>query len=213
VSTHELAFALAYFGALLGVVMVVPQILRTIRHPHLTGVAPMAWAFTALACLLWLVFGIRTATFPQIPGNILLVSGAVAIVLLVPSHVSRVKRALMLGSAAGVLVFIAYQIPPHTIGYFAFAIGLYSMWPQLYTSVWVNRGGGASGLSISTWTLKVVSQSCWFAYAFLLLDFPVIISATFGITTTLVVLGVETSRRRRDTKGIVRTHHLVLEPA
>jgi uncharacterized protein with PQ loop repeat len=208
-----LAFGLAYIGALLGVVMVVPQIIRTIRHPQLTGVAPMAWAFTALSCLLWLVFGVRTGTIPQIPGNVLLVSGAVAIVLLVPSQVSRLRRAVLLGSAAAVLVFIAYQIPPHTIGYFAFAIGLYSMWPQLYTSVWVNRGGGASGLSISTWTLKVVSQSCWFAYAILLLDFPVIISATFGITTTIVVLAVETSRRRRDIKGVVATQHLVLEPA
>jgi uncharacterized protein with PQ loop repeat len=117
----------------------------------------------------------------------------------------------MLGSAATTLVVIAYQIPPHTIGYFAFAIGLYSMWPQLYTSVWVNRGGAASGLSISTWTLKVVSQSCWFAYAILVLDFPVIISATFGISTTVVVLAVETSRRQKTIT--VPVQHLVLEPA
>lgn len=212
-SVHEVAFGLAYLGALLGVIMVVPQIIRTIRHPQLTGVAPLSWAFTALACSLWLVFGIRTATFPQIPGNILLVSGAVAIVMLVPSAWSRKRRALTLGTAAAVLWTIAFLMPPHLIGYVAFAIGLYSMWPQLYESVWVNRRAAESGVSIPTQLLKLSSQSLWLSYALLLTDMPVIISATFGVTTTFVVTSVEMTRIRRNARSAALSALPVLEPA
>ena len=214
VSIHEVALALAYLGALLGVVMVVPQIIRTIRHPHLTGVAPLSWAFTALGCSLWLIFGLRTVTIPQIPGNVLLVSGAVAIVLLVPSAWSRWRRALTLGSSAAVLWTIAFIIPPHMIGYFAFAIGLYSMLPQLYESVWVNRKATESGLSIPTQILKVSSQSCWLAYAMLAIEMPVIVSAVFGVTTSAAVLVVEVARTRRNAlAGLAPLPTPVLEPA
>ena len=73
--------------------MVVPQIRRTLRHPTLGGVSPVAWSMTALACMTWLTYGIRTAKMQQIPGNVLLVAGAVVVGLLVPSRASRRRLA------------------------------------------------------------------------------------------------------------------------
>ena len=71
-SAHALAVGLGYTGATLGVAMVVPQIVRIVRHPSLTGVSPLSWALSTFACLAWLTYGLRTSATPQIPGNVLL---------------------------------------------------------------------------------------------------------------------------------------------
>jgi uncharacterized protein with PQ loop repeat len=190
-TAHTLALALAYTGAVLGVVMVVPQILRTLAHPTLGGVSPMAWSMTVLGCSMWLTYGIRTMTVPQIPGNVLLVSGAVAVVLLVPSPASRRRRAATLGAVWAGFVAVALVVPPHLVGYIAVAIGFVSAWPQVYDSVVTWRAGVRSGVSITTWSIKAVSQMCWLSYALLATDVPVMISATVALGTSLTLVGLE----------------------
>jgi uncharacterized protein with PQ loop repeat len=92
VDLHTYAVATGYLGAALGVAMVVPQIARTLRDRTVPGVSALSWALTALACTSWLLYGVRAGELPQIPGNILLVSGSVVVALLVPSRVSVAGR-------------------------------------------------------------------------------------------------------------------------
>ena len=188
--------SLAYVGAALGVAMVVPQIVRTVRHPSLSGVSPSSWALTALACSTWLVYGIRTVTPPQIPGNVLLVSGAVAIVLLVPSAVSRWRRALTLSALWAAVMLVAWTVPVGWVGYLALLMGLVSAWPQVYDSVlgWRNASG-ESGVSIMTWSIKVVSQSCWLVYAVGTAQTAVTLSASVALSTAATLVAVESYRR------------------
>lgn len=190
-TAHTLALTLAYTGAVLGVVMVVPQILRTLAHPTLAGVSPVAWSMTVLVCSMWLTYGIRTMTVPQIPGNVLLVSGAVAVVLLVPSPTSRRRRAATLASVWAVLVAVALVVPAHVVGYIAVCIGFVAAWPQLYDSVATWRAGVRSGVSITTWSIKAASQTCWLSYALLATDVPVVISATVALATSATLVGLE----------------------
>ena len=49
-TVHSFALSLGYLAATLGVIMVVPQILRTVRRPDLGGVSPVAWSLTTLGC-------------------------------------------------------------------------------------------------------------------------------------------------------------------
>jgi uncharacterized protein with PQ loop repeat len=189
---HSLALSLAYTGAALGVVMVVPQIVRTLRHPTLGGVSPVAWGMTVLGCSMWLTYGLRTATLPQVPGNVFLVSGATCVVLLVPSPVTRGRRALYLAGAGGILLAVALVIPPHSVGYLAVTIGLVSAWPQVYDSVVTWRLGARSGVSVSTWSLKAVSQLFWLAYAVLDRDVPVLLSASVALSTAVLLVTLET---------------------
>ena len=207
-TVHTAAVTLAYVGACLGVVMVVPQIVRILRHPSLGGVSAPSWALTALACLTWLIYGVRTQTLPQIPGNILLVCGAVAIVVLVPGQVSAPARALRLGAAAALVVTVAFSVPARSVGYLAFAVGLLSAWPQVFDSVAGWRAGGSSGVSISTWSIKVCSQTCWLTYAVATGDGPVTISATVALSTAVALVVVESSRR-----SLAGRRSVVLEPA
>src|ERR1019366_9228007 len=90
-TTHEIAFGFGYLGAALGVVMVFPQIVRIVRHPSLPGVSPISWALTVFGCLLWFTYGLRSGALPQLPGNLLLICGAIAVVLWLSARARRVS--------------------------------------------------------------------------------------------------------------------------
>jgi uncharacterized protein with PQ loop repeat len=188
-----IAAASGYLGSALGVAMVVPQILRTVRNRQLPGVSALSWALTAIACTTWLLYGVRTAELPQIPGNVLLVSGAVAVVLLVPSRSSRRLRALGLVAAALLVAVLAVLAPPAAIGSVGGAIGVVSGLPQLVRSV--RRTAAVSAVSATTWALRVASQGCWLSYGVMLGDLVVVFSALFLLTNALIVLALETARR------------------
>jgi uncharacterized protein with PQ loop repeat len=196
VTVTTLALGLAYLGSAIGVAMVVPQIQRILRNPTMGGVSPWTWAITATSCVLWMTYGLRTSSLPQIPGNILLVSGAVAVVLLVPAAWSRARRAALLVGVALALVLVSTSLAPEQVGFLAFGIGVFGMWPQVYETVWARRGMGPSAISLTSQALKLASQLCWITFALLMLDVPVIVSALMALSTNTVVTTVELARRR-----------------
>jgi uncharacterized protein with PQ loop repeat len=136
---------------------------------------------------------------PQIPGNVLLVSGALAIVLLVPSVWSRRRRAAVLLAAWSALMLVAWTVPAPLVGYLALVVGLFSAWPQVYDSVvGLRAGDGASGVSVSAWSLRVVSQTSWLVYALATRQMAVTLSATVALSTAVVLVAVESYRRSTD---------------
>lgn len=193
---HTFAQLLAFAGSAVGVVMVAPQIVRTVKHPHLGGVSPWSWAITVVACTLWLTYGLRSGSIPQVPGNVFLVSGAVAIVLLVPAEWSRARRAWALLGVTSTLVLFSTYLSPEQVGFFAFGIGLFAAWPQVFETVWLRRGMGPSALSMTSQVLKVVGQVLWLSYAVLAVDAPVIVAAVVALSTNALIALVEASRRR-----------------
>jgi len=187
------AEALGYLGSMLGVAMVVPQILRTYRNRTLPGVSATSWALTAVACFAWLLYGVRSAELPQIPGNVLLVGGAVVVVLAVPSVRTVPFRAAALLASAGAVAIVAFSVPVALVGTIGFAIGLVSGLPQLIVSL--SRRGGESAVSVLTWVLRVACQLCWLLYAALIGDVVVTVSAAFLGASAALVLMAETVRR------------------
>ena len=194
-SLHAVAVTSGYVGSGLGVAMVVPQIVRTLRHRTLPGVSALSWALTAVSCIGWLLYGVRTGELPQIPGNVLLVSGAVAIVLLVPSASTVGARAAGLAGCAVGLGLLAAIAPAPLLGAGAFAIGMVSGFPQIRRSI-ARRATAQSAVSLLTWWLRVASQACWFGYAFAIGDVTVMVSAAFLLSSALLVVGTELARRR-----------------
>ena len=192
---HDIAFGFGYLGASLGVAMVVPQIVRIVRHPSLPGVSPISWALTVFGCSLWLTYGLRSGALPQIPGNMLLIGGATTVVLLMKSPTSRARRAVLLALGAGLLEATASVIPTQGIGYLAFGIGTVSTWPQLYDSVGNWRGHVNSGVSLSTWGLRIASQVCWLTYGLGTSDLPVGIGASVALLTGIAMVTLESAAR------------------
>lgn len=191
---HAYAVATGYLGAALGVAMVVPQIVRTVRDRTVPGVSALSWALTALACTSWLLYGVRTGELPQIPGNILLVSGSVVVALLVPSSVGVAARTAGLVGPALLIGVLAALAPTPVIGALAIAMALVSSVPQTVRSL-RRRAASASAVSLLTWSLRVASQACWLGYALVLHDATVAVSATFVLSNALIVLGAEAARR------------------
>jgi uncharacterized protein with PQ loop repeat len=195
VSLHDVVIALGYIGAALGVAMVVPQIVRIVRHPSLPGVSPLSWALLMFGCIAWLTYGIRTAATPQIPGNILLASGAIACVLLIKSPMPRGRRGALLLLGAAVLLVTVWIIPAQSVGYLATAIGLSSMWPQLFDTVGNWRAHITSGVSLPTYGLRIASQVCWLSYGIGMHDVPVSVGASLALTIASATLGLEAAAR------------------
>lgn len=193
---NALALTLAYAGSAIGVSVVVPQIQRILANPRLGGVSPWTWAITAASCTLWLTYGLRTGSMPQIPGNVLLVSGAVAIVVLVPAAWSRSRRAVALAATTAGLVLGSTFLAPAQVGFLAFGIGMTGMWPQVYETVWARRGMGPSAISLTSNGLKVAAQVCWLTFAILTMDLPVLAGASMALMSNGLVSGVEIARRK-----------------
>ncbi len=187
---------LAYLASALGVAMVVPQLQRIVRNPAMGGVSPWTWATSVVACTVWLSYGVRTASMPQIPGNVLLISGAVAVVLLVPAAWSRRTRAVSLAGVAVGAVLVSTQLPPEAVGFLALTIGLGGIWPQVFETVWLGRGMGPSALSLTSTGIKLLSQALWFTFAVLTADLPVLVASSTMLVTNTLVTTVELSRRR-----------------
>lgn len=199
---HSLALPLAYLGALLSFAMVVPQLVRTIRHPDLPGVSPSSWAITAIACLSWLIYGLRADVLPQVPGNVLLIIGSVALVLLVPSAWSKRRRAVLLGAIGLVIVVASLVIAPVAVGYLAFGIGLFAGWPQLVDSFENWRSGIESGVSLPTWWVKLAATASWLAYSVITMDLPVLIASVLGAATIIAVFMLEASARQAASRSL-----------
>lgn len=192
-----LAQALAYLGATIGVAMVVPQIQRIVANPRLAGVSPWTWAIMAAACTLWLTYGVRTGSMPQIPGNILMVAGAVAIVLIVPAGWSRVRRSAWLAGAIVALVLGSGLLAPEQVGFLAFGIGLTGIWPQVYETVWARRGMGPSAVSLTSNSMKLAAQLSWLSFAVMTGDLPVLVGSSTALVANTLITSVEAGRRRQ----------------
>jgi uncharacterized protein with PQ loop repeat len=195
VSIHEYAVASGYLGSALGVVMVVPQITRVARHPSLPGVSPLSWAVTAISCLGWMTYGIRVGEVPQIPGNLLLIAGAITVVVLVNLHTGHARRTMLLAGACVTQLAIVWTMPARDVGYYAFSIGLFSTLPQLYDSVGNWRARRNSGVSVSTWSVRIGSQICWLFYAVGTFDVAVALSACVGLSTAIALVCLEMAAR------------------
>ncbi len=196
-SLTQVALFIGFAGATIGVMVVFPQIARILRNPGLSGVSAAAWSLTSLACMTWMIYGLRTHSAPQVPGNLLLVTGSVLIVLLAPNRVSPGRRGIRLAGVGGTVAAAALLLPARQDGYLAFGIGLVSAWPQVYDSISTWRAGRLSGVSLSAWGLRIASQVCWFSYALATGDRPVLIATVAMISTALTLILLEASARTR----------------
>ncbi len=187
---NELANAAGYIGAALSVGMVVPQLIRTLRHPSLGGVSAMSWLITGACCFTWLLYGVKGQVWPQIPGNALLVPGAAAIVLAVPARLTMAWRGALLTATAGVLILVAVLARADVLGYLAFALTLVAATPQVLTSVRRHQAE-RSAVSIPSWLMRGGSQVFWLCYGLILHNGPTALSAVVVLVSVAVVVAIE----------------------
>ena len=193
----DAGLACGYLGAVLGVCMLVPQIVRCLRNRNARGVSALSWALTGLSCGSWLLYGLRAHELPQIPGNAIVVTGTVVIVLAVPCRLGERGRAAMLAAAALALIVCAVLLSPVEVGLIAFATGIVSALPQTLQSLVRLPPGATSAVSVSSWLLRAASQVCWLVFAIAERDAVVFASATVILGSSVVLCLVEVRRQRQ----------------
>jgi uncharacterized protein with PQ loop repeat len=189
---HGFAIATGYIGAALSVGMVIPQLVRTLRHRGLGGVSAMSWLITAAACFTWLLYGVKGHVWPQVPGNALMIPGEAVIVLVVPARLTVIKRAGLLAATAGTLLLVAVLIPADYLGYLAFAFSLVASAPQVITSV-LRRGAGRSAVSIPAWLLRGGAQLFWLYYGLVMHNGPIVVAAVVTLVSAAAVIATESA--------------------
>jgi uncharacterized protein with PQ loop repeat len=194
---------LGYLGAAIGVCVVIPQIARILRNPDTPGVSAVTWGMTTLACLLWLSYGLRMHEAPQVPGNIVLIMGAAAITLLVPNEWSVRRRATTLASVVVGTLLVLSQVPATWVGYAAFLLAVFSVWPQVIESVGTYRAGATSAVSVGSMSLRIGSQVCWLSYAIGTSDRAVTLAATMALSTAILIVSLELGARSRGARLLV----------
>jgi uncharacterized protein with PQ loop repeat len=192
----DAAVACGYVGALLCVCMVVPQIAGTFRDRSLPGVSALSWALTGLSSGAWLLYGLRAHEGPQIPGNALVVTGAVVIVLAAPSPIAQRGRAGILATAVLVLIGSGVLLSAVDVGLVAFGIGIVSTLPQVAKSLVGLPVAGASAVAVPSWLLRAVAQLCWMFFAIVERDGVVLASSSLILCSSLLVSAAELRRRR-----------------
>jgi uncharacterized protein with PQ loop repeat len=207
VTPHELGTMLGYMGAALGVSMVIPQIVRTLANRKLTGVSALSWAMLVFSCSGWLLYGVKKHELVQIPGNVLLVSGAIVVVLLAPARLAAPLRAALLAAGLSAYVLLARVVPADGVVAIAIGIGLMSSIPQVRQSL-RRSAHERSAVSLSTWWMRVASQACWLSFALLVHDWVVLVSAIFTETCNVTILVTESRRA-----AVVHHDEDVVEPA
>jgi uncharacterized protein with PQ loop repeat len=193
VTPHELGTLLGYLGAALGVSMVIPQIVRTLANRRLTGVSALSWGMLVFSCTGWMLYGVKTHEVVQVPGNVLLVSCAIAVVLLVPARLAVPARATVLAVGLAAYVWLASVVPAGVVVCIAIAIGLTSSIPQVLQSL-RRSAHSRSAISLSTWWMRVASQACWLAFALLVHEWVVLVSSLFIEICNVTVLVTESRR-------------------
>jgi uncharacterized protein with PQ loop repeat len=191
---HGFAIATGYIGAALSLGMVIPQLVRTLRHRGLGGVSAMSWLITAAACFTWLLYGVKGHVWPQVPGNALMIPGEVVIVLVTPARLNMVRRAGLLAATGGTLILVAVLIPTDYLGYLAFAFSLVASAPQVVTSL-LRRGAGRSAVSIPAWLLRGGSQLFWLYYGLIMHNGPIVVAAVVTLVSAAAVIATESATR------------------
>jgi uncharacterized protein with PQ loop repeat len=189
---HGFAIATGYIGAALSVGMVIPQLVRTLRHRGLGGVSAMSWLITAAACFSWLLYGVKGHVWPQVPGNALMIPGEAVIVLITPARLTIAQRAGLLAAAAGTLILVTAVISSDDLGYLAFALSLAASAPQVVTSL-LRRGAGRSAVSIPAWLLRGGAQLFWLYYGLVMHNGPIVVAAVVTLVSATAVITTESA--------------------
>lgn len=201
---HEVADAFAAAGAVLDVVLNVPQCWRSCRHRRVHGLSPAARWLVVLQSAAWVTFGIGLGCPAAVVANLVclvLQLGVLGSVLrLVPAaRRGRILLPWSVGTASW-LVLLAWAgttggLP---VGVLAAGSGAVALLPQL-SRLRPDAGRDVRGVSAATSVLMVAANTCWAVFGVLIGEAAVwvpSVGALLGACLTLWLLRPATRARR-----------------
>lgn len=188
------AAAFACSGMVLNAVMSLPQALRGLRAAPNSGMSATTWALSAACAGSWCVYGAAAPVAEQIPGNALMLFGALTVLHVTGRRGTQTIRAwIVLVSCICAATLVFWLAGVRGIGWFAFAIGAARSVPQLFVAV---LSPVIDGLSTGTWLLTVAASLSWLCYGLVAHNVTIGCSAGTGLLMAAAIVIVA---RIRDT--------------
>lgn len=180
--------------------MVAVQTVRVWRHRDAAGLSLTSWVASIICCMLWGVYGFRVESAPQIVANVLAVALSALIVggiLLFEKRWGNWRTTLLVSVGVAATLGFTLAIPADTVGTLAVASSLIMNFPQVFLSIAnLVRKRPTSGISLTSFTIGIISNSMWVGYSLLNNDMPVLVACLINIATyaTIAVCTILTRR-------------------
>lgn len=179
----------------MSVALLLPQMVRTIRHPRLAGVSLLAYVSSTMSGLLWAAYGARMAVWSLAWSSAVVAVGSLVIAARVPGRWPGPVRLLVLVGTTVVTTVFAFAAPMVALGAIASTLSVGAVWLQVVRSF---RGSsGDRGVSLLSIGLRTSASLCWLTYAVLATDVAILVSSPATILAAGLVFATETARRRR----------------
>lgn len=191
----DVASTIGWVGALLGIVLNVPQTWRSCAARQVAGLSPASRWLAVLQSASWLTYGLTAADPVQVVTNgvclVLHLAVLGAVLALAPAARERRLLAPQAAGSAAWLALIAWAVASGSVDVGTLAAGCsiaYAV-PQLVLLATDPRS--TDGVSLATTVLGVASNACWTAYGVLLgtpaVWLPALLSLLAGLATAALL--------------------------
>lgn len=187
---HAFAILIGAFGGILTISMAVPQAVRVWRDKSGVGVSLMSWCLFLFVYFLWLGYALRVMDVASFTTNILSIITQVALLAgLFVYEAPKNRVGVIAAVIAGSIVFgIAGYTLPMPLLWVLMLLGMSVRLPQAIKSYKTWRDRSASEVSVTTWTLGLISALCWMLHGIFMPDSTfVITSATASLLSIAVI--------------------------
>lgn len=177
---------IGWLGVIVSSIEFVPQIVRLLATRNTRGISPLFWTLVAVQTTTWIFYGYIEDIIPVTVVNTIVLTGACIVLYLMDLRLDRkysVAGIIFLTTAFCYVLVNQSQID--FLGNVALSLSIIVWLPQARVAL-VRRD--LSGLSVSSWTLVLVSSSLWLFYGHLISDWRVQVPALTAASAALIVV-------------------------
>lgn len=158
-------------SVVLSISFIWPQVWRSLRHNTTHGISPFGLVHGLIGATLWLSYGINERIAPVAIANtsFLTAQSLIIYVAYKNGHIERRVISATYPVVLAILVFLT-QLPASFIGVTAVLISGSAIIPQF---IHVLRTDNLHGISLTSYTLTIITCAVWLLYGFVISDFMI----------------------------------------
>lgn len=158
-------------SVVLSISFIWPQVWRSLRHNTTHGISPFGLVHGLIGATLWLSYGIHERITPVAIANTSFLT-AQSLIIYVAYKNGHIERRVITATYPVVLAILVFltPLPASFIGITAVLISGSAIIPQF---IHVLRTDNLHGISLTSYTLTIITCTVWLLYGFVISDFMI----------------------------------------
>lgn len=158
-------------SVVLSISFIWPQVWRSLRHNTTHGISPFGLVHGLIGATLWLSYGIHERIAPVAIANTSFLT-AQSLIIFVAYKNGHIERRVISAAYLVVLAILVFMtpLPESFIGITAVLISGSAIIPQF---IHVLRTDNLHGISLTSYTLTIITCTVWLLYGFVISDFMI----------------------------------------